>query len=103
VRRGGFGSYANGIVIQFLSVLGAAFLLTWLHLQARDLSYARRVLFLTVVGLAAGVIVCLPDWNWWGFSGVYTLVNVADFTLMWFFAGLVIAKVAKPQPPSAAQ
>jgi len=101
VRRGGFGSYANGLVIQFLSLLAAAFLLTWLLLQTIGLSYARRVLFLAIVGLAAGVIVCVPDWNWWGFSGVYTLVNLADFTLMWLFAGLVIAKVVNPQARAA--
>ena len=102
VRRGGFGSYANGLIIQFLSLLCAAFLLTWLLLQTRGLNYARRVLFLAIVGLAAGVIVSLPDWNWWGFSGLYTAVNLADFTLMWLFAGLVIAKVANPQASSPA-
>lgn len=101
VRRGGFGSYANGVIIQFLSLMAAAFLLTWLLLQTSGLSYARRVLFLGVVGLAASVIVNLPDWNWWGFSGTYTAVNLVDFTLMWLFAGLVIAKVANPQASSS--
>jgi hypothetical protein len=103
VRRGGFGSYANGLIIQFLSLMAAAFLLTWLLLQTSGLTYARRVLFLAVTGLAASVIVNLPDWNWWGFSGVYTVVNLADFTLMWLFAGLLIAKVANPPASSAAR
>jgi hypothetical protein len=102
VHRGGFGSYANGLIIQFLSLMAAAFLLTWLLLQTSGLSYRRRVLFLAVVGLAASVIVNLPDWNWWGFSGVYTVVNLADFTLMWLFAGLVIAKFAHPYARSSA-
>jgi hypothetical protein len=102
VRRGGFGSYANGLIIQLLSLMAAAFLLTWLLLQTSGLTYARRVLFLAVAGLAASVIVNLPDWNWWGFSGVYTAVNLADFTLMWLFAGLVIARVANPQASSSA-
>ena len=97
IRRGGFGSYANGLLIQFLCLTAAAFLLTWLLLQTRGLSYGRRVLFLGVVGLASSVIVDLPDWNWWGFSGAYTIVNLADFTLMWLFAGLAIAKVANPK------
>jgi len=102
IRRGGFGSYANGVIIQFFSLMAAAFLLTWLLLQTSGLSYARRVLFLGVAGLAASVIVNLPDWNWWGFSGIYTAVNLVDFTLTWLFAGLVIAKVANPQAsPSA--
>ena len=97
IRRGGFGSYMNGLLIQFACLVAASFLLTWLLLQTRGLSYGRRVLFLGVVGLASGVIVNLPDWNWWGFSGAYTAVSLVDFTLMWLFAGLVIAKVANPQ------
>jgi hypothetical protein len=97
VRREGFGSYAKGLVIQLLSLMAAAFLLTWLALQTSGLSYGKRVLFLGVVGLAAGVITELPNWNWWGFSGSYTLVMIADATLTWLIAGLVIAKVARPR------
>jgi hypothetical protein len=100
VRRGGFGSYGRGLIIQFLSLLAAAFLLTWLLLQTSGLSYARKVAFLAVVGLAASVIVDLPNWNWWGFSGAYTAVNLADCTITWLIAGLVIAKVAKQQTNS---
>ncbi|MGA7915680.1 MAG: hypothetical protein WCA00_10635 [Candidatus Acidiferrales bacterium] len=97
VRRGGFGSYSRGLIMQFLSLLAAAFLLTWLMLQTSGLSYARKVAFLAVVGLSASVIVDLPNWNWWGFSGAYTAVNLADSTITWLIAGLVIAKVAKQQ------
>ena len=96
VRRGGFGSFTRGMIIQMLSLMAAAFLLTWLLLQTHGLTYWKRVGFLAVVGLAAGVISDLPNWNWWGFSGLYTAVNVVDFTVTWLFAGLVIAKVAKP-------
>ena len=78
----------------------AAFLLTWLLLQTTGLSYAKRVVFLGVAGLAAGVIVEIPNWNWWGFSTAYTAVNIIDFTLMWTIAGLVIARVARPEPRS---
>jgi hypothetical protein len=97
VRTGGFGSYTRGLIIQLLSLMAAAALLTWLLLQTSGLSYARRVIFLAIVGLTSSVIVDLPNWNWWGFSGSYTVVNLADFTLMWLFAGFVIAKVAKPR------
>jgi hypothetical protein len=96
VRRGGFGSYTRGLVIQLLGLMAAAFLLTWLLLQTSGLSYARRVAFLAIVGLASSVIVDLPNWNWWGFSGAYTAVNLADSALTWLVAGLVIAKVARP-------
>jgi lipoprotein signal peptidase len=97
VRRGGFGSFSRGLIIQLLSLMAAAFLLTWLLLQTSGLSYARSVAFLAIVGLSASVIVDLPNWNWWGFSGAYTAVNLADSTITWLLAGLVIAKVAKPK------
>jgi hypothetical protein len=97
VRRGGFGSFARGLIVQVLSLMAAALLLTWLVMQTSGLSYAKRVAFLAVVGLAASVISDLPNWNWWGFSGSYTAVNLADSTITWLIAGLVIAKVAKPQ------
>ncbi len=96
VRRGGVGSYSRGLIIQLLSLMAAAFLLTWLLLQTTGLSYGRKVAFLAIAGLAASVIVDLPNWNWWGFSGAYTAVNLADSMLTWLVAGLVIAKVAKP-------
>ncbi len=97
VKLEGFGSYANGLIIQLLSLMAAAFLLTWLVLQTGGLGYGKRVIFLGIVGLAASVIVDLPNWNWWGFSGAYTVVALADTTLTWLIAGLVIAKVAKPR------
>jgi hypothetical protein len=98
IRREGFGSYSRGLIVQLLIQMASALLLTWLVLQTAGLSYAKRVVFLAVAGLAAGVIADLPNWNWWGFSGAYTAVNLADYTLTWLLAGLVIAKVAKPRP-----
>jgi hypothetical protein len=97
IRRNGFPSMAQGLVIQLLCQMAAAFLLTWLLLQTSGLSYGKRVMFLAITGLTASVIVDLPNWNWWGFSGAYTVVNLTDFTLTWLLAGLAIAKVAKPR------
>jgi len=95
VRRGGFGSFGQAMGLQVLSLFAGACLLTWLLLQTAGLSYARRVAFVAVAGLAAGVLVDLPNWNWWGFSGAYTAVDIADSTMTWLLAGLVIAKVAR--------
>jgi len=93
VRRGGFGSFGRAIVLQLLILMAASFLLSWLLLQTSGLSYPRRVAFVAIAGLAASVIVDLPDWNWWGFSASYTLVNLADSVITWALAGLVIAAV----------
>jgi hypothetical protein len=95
VRRGGMGPVGRLFGVQIAILFAAAFLLTWLLLHTSGLSYARRVMFLAVVGLAASVIVDLPNWNWWGFSGSFTAVDVADNVLTCLLAGLVIAKVAK--------
>ncbi len=96
VRRGGLGTLGHAMAMEGLCLMSAAFLLTWLLLQTRGLSYARRVAFLAIVGLTSSVVVDLLNWNWLGFSGVYTLASMADFTITWLLAGLVIAKVAKP-------
>jgi len=100
IRRGGFGSFAAGLIKQFLILAAGAFLLTWLLLQTSGLGYGQRVIFLAVAGLAASVVSDLPNWNWWGFSGSYTAVMVADSTLTWLFAGLVVAKVARGKTAS---
>ena len=96
IRKEGFGSFPKTLITQVLYQMLAALLLTWMLLQTTGLSYARRVAFLAVAGLAASVIADLPNWNWWAFSGAYTAVNLIDYTLTWLLAGLVIAKVAKP-------
>jgi len=98
IRRSGFGSYTQGLICQLLIQMAGALLLSWLVLQTTGLSYAKRVAFLAVAGLSAGVIADLPNWNWWGFSATYTVVSITDYTLTWLLAGLVIAKVAKPRP-----
>ncbi len=81
VRRGGFGPFTRGMIIQMLGLMAAAFLLTWRLLQTSGLSYARRVAFLAIAGLSASVIVDLPNWNWWGFSGAYTAVTLEQWTV----------------------
>ncbi len=101
VRRGGFGSFTRAILIQALSLMAAALLLTYLLLQTSGLSYARRVVFMGIAGLAGSAIVDLPNWNWWGFSGSYTAVDMADSAITWLIAGLVIAKVVRRTGDSA--
>jgi hypothetical protein len=99
IRKEGFGSFPKTLITQVLYQMLAALLLTWMLLQTAGLSYARRVAFVAVAGLAASVIADLPNWNWWGYSGAYTAVSLIDYTLTWLLAGLVIAKVAHPAKP----
>ena len=99
IRKEGFGSFPKALIAQVVYQMLAALLLTWMLLQTSGLSYVHRVAFLAVAGLAASVIADLPNWNWWGYSGTYTAVNLIDYTLTWLLAGLVIAKVANAAKP----
>jgi len=56
VRKEGFGSFPKVLLTQLLYQMFAALLLTWMLLQTTGLSYARRLAFLAVAGLAASVI-----------------------------------------------
>ena len=83
------------MVFSFLSLLLAALLITWLLMQTSGLSYIRQVMFVTAIGLSAGVMVHLPYWNWWKFPLCYTIVSIFDLVIAWFLAGLVMAKMCQ--------
>lgn len=87
-------SFGTLMINQVLYLMAASFLLTWMVLQTSGLNYGRKVAFAAVAGLAAGVMIDLPNWNWFGFSGGYTAVNLIDSTITWALAGLAIARVA---------
>ncbi len=81
----------GGLIIQII----AAFLVSLLLNMTRGLSYAARVGFVVLFGLAAFVSTELPYWNWFHFSTSYTLVSLLDLLIEWFLGGLVIAKIIK--------
>ena len=81
--------YLRGLGIEMLGAL----LIAWLVSPLPGLSYWDRARVAGIMGLSAGVLARLPDWNWWGFSRGFTLMAILDLTLTWLFAGLVIAKI----------
>ena len=84
-------SMLRGLGIQILG----AFFVTWLLLQTNIKNYFSKVIFVTIFALAAGIVCHLPQWNWWGFSTPFTLLEIADLLIGWTLAGFVIAKVAE--------
>jgi len=74
----------------------AALLVTSLLVLAKIKSYWSRVGFSVLFALAAGIVGYLPNWNWWGFSLLFTLIGIADLLISWFLAGLAIAWTTKP-------
>lgn len=82
-------------IIAFIIQLIAAFFVTYMLLLTKGLDYFNRVWFVTVFGIAAGVLCAFPNWNWWGFSFGFAAIEFLDFVIGWFLAGLGIAAVIK--------
>jgi len=95
VQREGFGSVPMAMLRAYVIYAAAGAVMTWVVLQANGgASYWDRVGVATAMGLAAGLICRLPDWNWHGYSSGYTAVNVIDHTVGAFLVGLALAALA---------
>jgi VIT1/CCC1 family predicted Fe2+/Mn2+ transporter len=87
--------FVKSFIINFIAAFIAGILL--MMTLAQNPSYWRRVIFVMMLGLFAAFVGPFVEWNWWGFPLGYTLVNVADYCITWFFAGLVLAWRIKPE------
>jgi hypothetical protein len=81
--------------IEFLGSAVAAGLAGLLMLSL-PAGYWQRVMAAGLVGLIMGLDVDLSHWNWYGFPTPYVVAQIADHTLGWLMAGLVLAKVCRP-------
>jgi len=48
-----------------------------------------------LMGIAAGIEQLLPQWNWYGFSGIFTTLEFFDLVIGWALAGLVLGFLRK--------
>jgi len=80
-----------GFLIDLLSALTAA----WLLMQTRGLTYWRKVCFVAALGFLASIFVQASAWNWFGYTGHFTLVQILDTTLSFGLAGLGMARILK--------
>ena len=101
VRREAMGSMGEYLVIQFLTQFVVALLATFLLLQTAGLSYARRVVFLTAIGVIIFVGGHVDEWNWWSFSNAYTLMQLGAIVIGWFLASLLMSAVVHGEPAAA--
>jgi hypothetical protein len=60
-----------------------------------------RVACVTLVGILASIMTLVPYWNWYGFPTDFTLAQIVENTVGWFLAGLVLAFIVRPSPPTA--
>ena len=73
--------------------LVVGFLLALVVLRTGTTTPARTAATLGLVGLAAGLVTELSNWNWYGYDLAFSLVNVAELAVAWFLAGLTLAWV----------
>ncbi|HZS48714.1 MAG TPA: hypothetical protein VFC63_26820 [Blastocatellia bacterium] len=94
VRLGPMRPFGLSLGIQVLGQMVGAFLATLLLLNTSIQSYGKRLLFVLGIALSIAIMGNIENWNWWSFSTIYTLQQMADVLIGWFFAGLVISRMA---------
>jgi hypothetical protein len=95
VRTGGNSSMIAPLAIQLVGTLIAGLLIAWMLSHTSGLGYWCKVGFVTAIGVLAGILVLIPEWNWFGFSIAHTGAQFLDLVVGWFLGGLVLAKFVK--------
>lgn len=96
VMKEGWGDNMTGRFVMSLIVnIITALFVTWLLMMTKALSYMKQVCFIVMVALTAGFMIHLPHWVWMGLPFGCAVMHIIDLLIGWFFAGLVIAKLAK--------
>ena len=88
-----FNMGAN-LVIQFIMLFVAAGVVTYVIAHYGKSSYGSRLFGVTLFGFFLGWLTAVPSWNWWSFPVGFSFVQFFDMLIMWFLAGLAIAKFA---------
>ena len=81
--------------LQVVIDLVVAFALAALMLRFSPATPVRHASTLGLAALVVSALIHASNWNWYGFSSGYTLVNIADATVGVFLAGLVIGVVLR--------
>lgn len=89
VRQGMLAPMARSLLVNIL----IAGILTWLLLQTKLVGWVRRVSFVKMSAVSGAALMLFNEWNWWGFTGCYSLVNLIDVGITYGLVGLVLAKV----------
>lgn len=93
VMLGGMNMGVGNFIWALVFVLVAAYLISWMVMQTKGLSYMGQVGFVVLVALVAGIIAKLPAWNWMGFPLGYVVICMIDMLIAWFLAGLAMVKL----------
>ena len=91
------------LLLEFLTLMSEALIAAWLLAQTRLVSYASKVWFVMLVGLAAAMTTNLPYYTWYGFPRRFTAARMFVEIVGYFCAALVIAWQIKPSPAGDAK
>lgn len=80
----------SNLVKQFAFDTASAMIIAFVLAMA-PLAFGQRVLASTALGLFSWLTVSVPYWNWYRFPLDFTIGNLLEQVVGWFFAGLAIA------------
>ena len=90
-------SFSKRLPIEVGTNIVCALLAAILVSQLRP-GFAVRVGCVTLVGILASLMTLVPYWNWYGFPTDFTLAQIAENTIGWLLAGIVLALIVRPSP-----
>jgi hypothetical protein len=86
--------FVTELLSNIAAVLVGAFLLS----QATGLGFGGRVLFMTLLGFFAWLMVNVSLWNWYGFPTAYLWADFVDMVVGSLLVGLLLAWAFRPRP-----
>jgi hypothetical protein len=92
IRLGPMGSFAQYILTQLSTDMLTVLFLALVVMKVPGQSYWGRVMTCVFIALAAFSAKSLPMWNWYEFSGAFTLSELIDIVGRMFCSGLVVAR-----------
>lgn len=93
---GGESMSPRQLVSAFVSDVLAAFLGALILFQLPG-GFVRRVLSITLIGVAAWLSISVSQWTWYGFSTPFLLGDLVDQSGRWLLAGIGMATLIKPR------
>lgn len=94
-----YQSIGANLGLEFACNAAVCFLLCLVIGGLRSESIGARAFLASLAGMAAGIDLVGSYANWYGFSTIFALAEIAIITVGWFLAGLVIGLVQRKTAP----
>ncbi len=78
------------MVRELIKDLAVGLLLSVVLLWVGPSTVLGRARLLAMIALTAAISEYISDWNWYGFSGSFTLLSMGDIVIGWFLTGLAL-------------